>query len=104
MAITDGGGKKKKTGNPSLTTPPTAERDTSGGTSTSGAKSQKDFSDMAPDEIVAIVVNTAVVAKSSLPQMLVANYSGAIPGIVIQIPGWHSINGDIVATDGSSRG
>ena len=98
MATTDGGGKRKKTVNPSLTTPPTGEQDTSGGTSTSGAKSQKDFSDMTPDEIVAIVVNTAVVAKVNLPQMLVANYGGAIPGIVIQIPGWHSVNGDIVVS------
>ncbi len=98
MATTDGGGKKRKMGNPLLTTPLTGERDTSGGTNTSGAKGQKDFSDMTPDEIVAIVVNTAVVAKVNLPQMLVANYGGAIPGIVIQIPGWHSINGDIVAS------
>lgn len=99
MATIDGGGKKKKTENPSLTTPPTGGRDTSGGTSTSGAKSQRDFSDMAPDEIVAIVVNTAVVAKPNLPGMLVANYGGAIPGIVVQIPGWHYQNGDIVATE-----
>ena len=53
---------------------------------------------MTPAEVVAIVVNTAVVAKVNLPQMLVANYGGATPGIVIQIPGWHSINGDIVAS------
>ena len=99
MATTDGGGKKKKTGNRSLTTPQAGQSAINEGTSTSGAKSQKDFSDMMLPEIVAIVVNTAVVARASLPGMVVANYGGANPGIVVQIPGWHWQNGDIVATE-----
>lgn len=97
MDTTDGGGNEKKTASHSPTKPNQAKQDTSEATNTSAAKSQKDFSDMTAEEIVAIVVNTAVVAKANLPQMLVANYGGAIPGIVVQIPGWHVVNGEVKA-------
>ena len=96
MATIDGGGKKRKTANQLLTTPPTGEQVTNGATNTSGAKSPN-FSDMTPEEIVAIVVNTAVVAKRQMAQMVVANYSGNTPGIVVQIPGWHVVNGEVKA-------
>lgn len=96
MATTDGDGKKKKTASRSLTTPPTGEQATGEATSTSAAKSPN-FSDMTTEEIVAIVVNTAVVAKRQMSQMVVANYSGNTPGIVVQIPGWHVVNGEVKA-------
>ncbi len=96
MATSDGVGKKRKTGNRSLTTPPTGGRDTSGGTSTSGAKSLN-FSDMTPAEIVAIVANTAIVAGQTLDQLVVSNYTKeGKPGIVVMIPGWSVVNGEVV--------
>lgn len=97
MATIDGGGNGKKTGSHSPTKPNQAKQDTNEVTNTSGAKSQKDFSDMTAEEIVAIVVNTAVVAKRQMSQMVVANYSGNTPGIVVQIPGWHVVNGEVRA-------
>jgi hypothetical protein len=66
---------------------------------------QVDFKDLVTHDAIALVTNTAVVARDSghPVKVAVANYQGSW-GILVWMPGYHMVNGAVVAIDSATSG